>query len=567
MSDLSHSSHLAAGPRTVHAPRGTQLSCANWQIEAAYRMIQNNLDPAVAENPGELVVYGGIGKAARNWPCFDAILNSLRSLQPDETLLIQSGKPVGVFRTHAGAPRVLIANSNLVPRWATWEHFNELDRKGLMMFGQMTAGSWIYIGTQGIVQGTYETFAEAGRQHYGGDLAGRWVLTAGLGGMGGAQPLAASFAGACSLNIECQASRIEFRLRTKYLDKQARDLDEALALIQQHTARKEAVSIGLLGNAAEIVPELVRRAQAGGPRPDIVTDQTSAHDLIYGYLPVGWTVEQWQAAQKDPAQHARLKQAAGESCAQHVRAMLDFHAMGVPTVDYGNNLRQVAQDFGVGNAFDYPGFVPAYIRPLFCRGVGPFRWVALSGDPEDIRKTDAKMKELFPKNAHLHRWLDMAQARISYQGLPARICWIGLGERHLAGLAFNEMVRTGELKAPIVIGRDHLDSGSVASPNRETEAMQDGSDAVSDWPLLNALLNTASGASWVSLHHGGGVGMGYSQHAGVVMVCDGTAEAAAKIERVLWNDPATGVMRHADAGYAEAVDCARAHQLNLPMLG
>ena len=567
MSDLSQTTHLHAGPRPVRAPQGVQLSCANWQIEAAYRMIQNNLDPAVAENPDALVVYGGIGKAARNWPAFEAILDSLRKLQPDETLLIQSGKPVGIFRTHAGAPRVLIANSNLVPRWATWEHFNDLDRKGLMMFGQMTAGSWIYIGTQGIVQGTYETFAEAGRQHYGGELAGRWVLTAGLGGMGGAQPLAASFAGACSLNIECQPSRIAFRLRTRYLDKQAKDLDEALALIAHHTARKEAVSIGLVGNAAEIVPELARRAKAGGPRPDIVTDQTSAHDLIYGYLPRGWTVEQWQAAQKDPAQHERLKQAAGESCAEHVRAMLEFHAMGVPTVDYGNNLRQVAQDFGVANAFDYPGFVPAYIRPLFCRGVGPFRWVALSGDPQDIARTDARMKELFPQNRHLHRWLDMAQARISYQGLPARICWIGLGERHLAGLAFNEMVRSGELKAPIVIGRDHLDSGSVASPNRETEAMRDGSDAVSDWPLLNALLNTASGASWVSLHHGGGVGMGYSQHAGVVMVCDGTPEAAQRIERVLWNDPATGVMRHADAGYEEAIACARAHHLNLPMLG
>jgi urocanate hydratase len=567
MPDLSQGSFLAAGPRPVRAPRGTQLSCANWPIEAAYRMIQNNLDPAVAENPDQLVVYGGIGKAARHWPAFEAILDSLRKLEPDETLLIQSGKPVGVFRTHAGAPRVLIANSNLVPRWATWEHFNELDRKGLMMFGQMTAGSWIYIGTQGIVQGTYETFAEAGRQHYGGDLAGRWVLTAGLGGMGGAQPLAAAFAGACSLCIECQPSRIEFRLRTKYLDRQARDLDEALALLQQCTQRKEAVSIGLLGNAAEIVPELARRAQAGGLRPDLVTDQTSAHDLINGYLPLGWTVEQWQAAQKDASQHARLKKAAGESCAAHVRAMLQFHRMGVPVVDYGNNLRQVALDFGVADAFDYPGFVPAYIRPLFCRGVGPFRWVALSGDPEDIRRTDAKLKQLFPRNVHLHRWLDMAGERIAFQGLPARICWIGLGERHLAGLAFNEMVKTGELKAPIVIGRDHLDSGSVASPNRETEAMRDGSDAVSDWPMLNALLNTASGASWVSLHHGGGVGMGYSQHAGVVMVCDGSEDAADKIRRVLWNDPATGVMRHADAGYDEAIACAREHGLKLPMVG
>ncbi|HVZ44353.1 MAG TPA: urocanate hydratase [Ramlibacter sp.] len=566
MSDLSHASHLSSGPRPVHAPRGARPSCANWQIEAAYRMIQNNLDPAVAERPDELVVYGGIGRAARNWPAFDAILATLERLKPDETLLIQSGKPVGVFRTHEGAPRVLLANSNLVPKWATWEHFNELDRKGLMMFGQMTAGSWIYIGTQGIVQGTYETFAEAGRQHYGGDLAGRWVLTAGLGGMGGAQPLAASFAGACSLNIECDASHIEFRLRTKYLDRQARDLDEALAMIAHHTARKEAISIGLAGNAADIVPELARRAKAGSIRPDIVTDQTSAHDLIHGYLPGGWTVERWRAAQADASQHAALRQAAGESCARHVRAMLEFHAMGVPTVDYGNNLRQVAHDFGVANAFDYPGFVPAYIRPLFCRGVGPFRWVALSGDPQDIRGTDAKMKELFPANRHLHRWLDMAGSRIQFQGLPARICWIGLGERHLAGLAFNDMVKSGELKAPIVIGRDHLDSGSVASPNRETEAMKDGTDAVSDWPLLNALLNTASGASWVSFHHGGGVGMGYSQHAGVVMVCDGTAQSAEKIRRVLWNDPATGVMRHADAGYEAAIECAREHGLDLPML-
>jgi urocanate hydratase len=551
--------------RPVRAPRGTTLTCANWQIEAAWRMIQNNLDPEVAENPDELVVYGGIGKAARNWSCFDAILESLRKLKEDETLLVQSGKPVGVFRTHTDAPRVLIANSNLVPRWATWEHFNALDQAGLMMYGQMTAGSWIYIGSQGIVQGTYETFLEAGRQHYGGTLAGRWVLTAGLGGMGGAQPLAATFAGACSLNIECQQSSIDFRLRTRYLDKQARDLDEALSLIAHHTARHEAVSIGLCANAADVVPELAARAKAGGIRPGIVTDQTSAHDLINGYLPSGWSVEQWRQAQRDPARHAALKQAAGESCARHVRAMLEFHAMGIPTVDYGNNLRQVAQDFGVANAFDYPGFVPAYVRPLFCRGVGPFRWVALSGDPEDIRKTDTKMKELFPHNAGLHRWLDMAGERIAFQGLPARICWIGLGERHLAGLAFNEMVRTGELKGPIVVGRDHLDSGSVASPNRETEAMKDGSDAVSDWPLLNALLNTASGATWVSFHHGGGVGMGYSQHAGVVIVCDGTPEAARRIERVLWNDPATGVMRHADAGYEIAEQCAREHGLDLPM--
>ena len=556
-----------AKARPVRAPRGEQRSCANWQIEAAYRMLQNNLDPEVAENPNELVVYGGIGKAARNWPCFEGILDSLQKLKEDETLLVQSGKPVGVFKTHTNAPRVLIANSNLVPKWANWEHFNALDRAGLMMYGQMTAGSWIYIGSQGIVQGTYETFVEAGRQHFGGHLEGRWILTAGLGGMGGAQPLAASFAGACSLNIECQQSSIDFRLRTRYVDKQAADLDEALAMIAHHTQRKEAVSIALCGNAADVLPELVRRAQAGGIRTDIVTDQTSAHDIINGYLPAGWSVAQWKLAQKDSAQHAALTQAAGASCAVHVQAMLDFHAMGIPTVDYGNNLRQVAKDFGVENAFDYPGFVPAYVRPLFCQGIGPFRWVALSGDPEDIRKTDAKMKTLFPNHAGLHRWLDMAQERIAFQGLPARICWIGLGERHLAGLAFNEMVRSGELKGPIVIGRDHLDSGSVASPNRETEAMQDGSDAVSDWPLLNALLNTASGATWVSLHHGGGVGMGYSQHSGVVIVADGTAEAAQRLERVLWNDPATGVMRHADAGYALAENCAATHGLQLPMKG
>ena len=567
MSALSKSLFADSKARPVRAPRGSTLTCANWQIEAAYRMIQNNLDPEVAENPDQLVVYGGIGKAARNWACFDGILDSLRKLREDETLLVQSGKPVGVFRTHTGAPRVLIANSNLVPKWATWEHFNALDRAGLMMYGQMTAGSWIYIGSQGIVQGTYETFVEAGRQHYAGSLAGRWVLTAGLGGMGGAQPLAATFAGACSLNIECQQSSIDFRLRTRYLDKQAANLDEALALLAHHTSRKEAVSIGLCANAADVVPELARRAKAGGVRPDIVTDQTSAHDIIHGYLPSGWSVERWRQAQADPAQHAELTQAAGQSCARHVEAMLEFHHMGIPTVDYGNNLRQVAKDYGVANAFDYPGFVPAYVRPLFCRGVGPFRWVALSGDPEDIYKTDAKMKELFPDHAGLHRWLDMAQQRISFQGLPARICWIGLGERHLAGLAFNEMVRSGELKGPIVIGRDHLDSGSVASPNRETEAMKDGSDAVSDWPLLNALLNTASGATWVSLHHGGGVGMGYSQHAGVVIVCDGTPEAAQRVERVLWNDPATGVMRHADAGYDIAEQCAQEHGLNLPMKG
>ncbi len=555
-----------ATARPVRSPRGSQLSCANWQIEAAYRMLQNNLDPEVAENPDALVVYGGIGKAARNWPAFEAILDSLRTLKPDETLLVQSGKPVGVFRTHTGAPRVLIANSNLVPQWANWEHFAELDRKGLMMYGQMTAGSWIYIGTQGIVQGTYETFVEAGRQHYNGDLAGRWVLTAGLGGMGGAQPLAATFAGMCSLNIECKQSSIDFRLRTRYVDKQAANLDDALAMIAHHTARKEAISIALHGNAAELLPELVKRAKAGGLKPDMVTDQTSAHDIIHGYLPAGWTLDRWYAAQNDAAQHPALKQAAGESCAVHVRALLDFHAMGVPTVDYGNNIRQVAKDYGVANAFDYPGFVPAYIRPLFCTGTGPFRWVALSGDPEDIRKTDAKMKELFPNNKHLHRWLDMAGERIAFQGLPARICWIGLGERHLAGLAFNEMVKNGELSAPIVIGRDHLDSGSVASPNRETEAMIDGSDAVSDWPLLNALLNTASGATWVSLHHGGGVGMGYSQHSGVVICADGTDEAAEKLGRVLWNDPATGVMRHADAGYDIAKGSAAQNGLKLPML-
>ena len=552
--------------RPVRAPRGPEISCANWEIEAAYRMIQNNLDPEVAENPDELVVYGGIGKAARNWDCFEAILESLRALKPDETLLIQSGKPVGIFRTHTGAPRVLLANSNLVPKWATWEHFNELDRAGLMMYGQMTAGSWIYIGSQGIVQGTYETFVEAGRQHFNGDLAGRWILTAGLGGMGGAQPLAATFAGACSLNIECQQSSIDFRLKTKYVDKQAATVQEALDMIAYHTTRKEAVSIALCGNAAELLPQLVEIAKQGGMRPDIVTDQTSAHDIINGYLPIGWSIQDWRAAQKDPSRHAALTQAAGESCAIHVKALLAFHEMGIPTVDYGNNLRQVAKDYGVENAFDYPGFVPAYIRPLFCQGIGPFRWVALSGDPEDILKTDAKMKELFPNHKHLHRWLEMAEERISFQGLPARICWIGLGERHLAGLAFNEMVRNGELKGPIVIGRDHLDSGSVASPNRETEAMMDGSDAVSDWPLLNALLNTASGATWVSLHHGGGVGMGYSQHSGVVIVCDGTLAADEKLSRVLFNDPATGVMRHADAGYDLAKESAKLNHLQLPMM-
>ncbi|RQO63017.1 urocanate hydratase [Paucibacter sp. KBW04] len=558
---------MSAQPRVVRAPTGTTLSCKNWLSEAAYRMIQNNLDPVVAENPDALVVYGGIGKAARNWDCFEAILESLKKLEADETLLVQSGKPVGVFKTHADAPRVLIANSNLVPHWANWEHFNELDRKGLMMYGQMTAGSWIYIGTQGIVQGTYETFAEAGRQHYGGSLQGKWVLTAGLGGMGGAQPLAATFAGACSLNIECQQSRIDFRLKTRYVDEQATDLDDALARIKKYTAEGKAISIALLGNAAEILPELVKRARAGTAiKPDLVTDQTSAHDLINGYLPAGWSVEQWKAAAADPARHAELKAAAAQGCAVHVQAMLDFQAMGIPTVDYGNNIRQVALEQGVKNAFDFPGFVPAYVRPQFCEGRGPFRWVALSGDPEDIYKTDAKIKELFPHHAQVHRWLDMAKERIAFQGLPARICWLGLGERHIAGLAFNEMVKNGELKAPIVIGRDHLDSGSVASPNRETESMQDGSDAVSDWPLLNALLNTAGGATWVSLHHGGGVGMGFSQHSGVVIVADGTDAAAQRLSRVLYNDPGTGVMRHADAGYEIAKTAARERGLNMPML-
>ncbi|CAN7287996.1 urocanate hydratase [Acidovorax sp. LjRoot118] len=552
--------------RVIRAPRGTELTCKNWLIEAAYRMIQNNLDPEVAERPQDLVVYGGIGRAARNWECFDQILASLKDLNDDETLLVQSGKPVGVFKTHANAPRVLLANSNLVPKWATWEHFSELDQKGLFMYGQMTAGSWIYIGSQGIVQGTFETFVEAGRQHYGNSLAGKWILTAGLGGMGGAQPLAATLAGAVSLNIECQQSSIDFRLRTRYVDKQAKDIDDAIALIEHHTERKEAVSIALLGNAADVLPELVRRAQAGGIKPDLVTDQTSAHDLVNGYLPSGWTVPEWQAAMKDPARHAALTAAAAQSCAVHVQAMLDFQSMGVPTVDYGNNIRQVAFDQGVKNAFDFPGFVPAYIRPLFCEGKGPFRWVALSGDPEDIYKTDAKIKELFPNNTHTHRWLDMARERISFQGLPARICWLGLGERHIAGLAFNEMVKNGELKAPIVIGRDHLDTGSVASPNRETESMKDGTDAVSDWPLLNALLNTAGGATWVSLHHGGGVGMGYSQHSGMVIVADGTDAAAERLARVLVNDSGSGVMRHADAGYDLAVATAKKQGLKLPMV-
>jgi len=546
--------------RIIRSPRGPEMTAKTWAAEAALRMLMNNLDPEVAERPEDLVVYGGIGKAARDWPSFDRIVTELRNLEADQTLLVQSGKPVGVFRTHADAPRVLIANSNLVPRWATWEHFSELDRKGLMMYGQMTAGSWIYIGTQGIVQGTYETFMEAGRQHYGGDWSGKWILTAGLGGMGGAQTLAATMAGASCLAIECQRSRIEMRLRTRYLDVMAESLDEALALIEQGRKGNKPISVGLLANAADVLPEMVRR----GIRPDMVTDQTSAHDLVNGYLPAGWTVAEWE--DKRVSDPAAVTAAATKSIVDHVQAMLDFQAMGIPVTDYGNNIRQVAFDAGVEKAFDFPGFVPAYIRPLFCRGIGPFRWAALTGDPDDIRKTDAAMKTLFPDNAGLHRWLDMAGERIAFQGLPARICWIGLGDRHRAGLMFNDMVASGELSGPIVIGRDHLDSGSVASPNRETEAMMDGSDAVSDWPLLNALLNTASGASWVSLHHGGGVGMGYSQHSGVVIVADGTPEAAKRLERVLWNDPATGVMRHADAGYEIAREAARENGLNLPGL-
>jgi urocanate hydratase len=560
--DPKHLSLTPTQDRVIRATRGTKLTAKSWLTEAPLRMLMNNLDPEVAERPQDLVVYGGIGRAARNWACYDAIVAALTELNDDESLLIQSGKPVGVFKTHPDAPRVLIANSNLVPKWATWEHFNELDRKGLMMFGQMTAGSWIYIGSQGIVQGTYETFAEAGRQHYGGDLSDKWILTAGLGGMGGAQPLAATMAGASLLAIECQPSRLEMRLKTRYLDRQARDLDDALALITDACAKRRPVSVGLLGNAAEVLPEIVRRKI----RPHLVTDQTSAHDIVHGYLPAGWTLDHWRAAQGDPAQHAELTAAARRSIRTHVEAMLAFHAQGIPTVDYGNNIRQVAFDEGLADAFAFPGFVPAYVRPLFCEGRGPFRWVALSGDPEDIWKTDRKVKELFPADIHLHRWLDLAGERIAFQGLPARICWLGLGQRHQAGLAFNAMVASGELKAPIVIGRDHLDAGSVASPNRETEAMADGSDAVSDWPFLNALLNTASGATWVSIHHGGGVGMGYAQHAGVVIVCDGTAAAAKRIERVLWNDPASGVMRHADAGYARAIEVAREKGLNLPML-
>jgi urocanate hydratase len=546
--------------RTIRSPRGPELSAKSWLTEAPLRMLMNNLDPEVAERPQELVVYGGIGRAARDWDSFDHIVRALRDLEGDETLLVQSGKPVGVFRTHSDAPRVLIANSNLVPAYATWDHFNALDAQGLMMYGQMTAGSWIYIGTQGIVQGTYETFAEVGRRHYGGELSGRWILTGGLGGMGGAQPLAATMAGASMLAVECQPSRIEMRLRTRYLDRQASDLDEALAIVERSCRDKQPVSVGLLGNAAEIFPELVRR----GVRPDAVTDQTSAHDPLNGYLPAGWSLAEWEERRaRDPK---GTQEAAKRSMATQVEAMLAFWRDGVPVLDYGNNIRQMAQDMGVKDAFAFPGFVPAYIRPLFCRGIGPFRWAALSGDPEDIARTDAKVKELIPDDPHLHNWLDMAADRIAFQGLPARICWVGLGQRHRLGLAFNALVASGELKCPIVIGRDHLDSGSVASPNRETEAMKDGSDAVSDWPLLNALLNCASGATWVSLHHGGGVGMGYSQHAGMVIVCDGTADAARRVEQVLWNDPAMGVMRHADAGYEEAIACAREHRLKLPSL-
>ncbi len=546
--------------RVIRAAHGTQLSAKSWLTEAPLRMLMNNLDPEVAEKPHELVVYGGIGRAARDWESYDRMVAALRALEADETLCVQSGKPVGVFRTHADAPRVLIANSNLVPHWATLDHFNELDRKGLMMYGQMTAGSWIYIGSQGIVQGTYETFAELLRRHYGGSLAGKWILTAGLGGMGGAQPLAATMAGASLLAIECQPSRIEMRLKTGYLDAQAKDLDEALAMMDRAGREQKPVSIALLGNAAEMLPELVRR----GVKPDAVTDQTSAHNPINGYLPAGWTLAEWDARRADDPKG--VERAAKQSMAAHVRAMLAFWRAGVPTFDYGNNIRQMAKEAGVADAFDFPGFVPAYVRPLFCRGIGPFRWAALSGDPQDIFRTDAKVKELMPNEAHLHQWLDMAKARIKFQGLPARICWVGLGDRHRLGLAFNQMVASGELKAPIVIGRDHLDSGSVASPNRETEGMKDGSDAVSDWPLLNALLNCASGATWVSFHHGGGVGIGFSQHAGMVVVCDGTPEAARRIERVLWNDPASGVMRHADAGYEDAIACAREHRLKLPSL-
>jgi urocanate hydratase len=541
--------------RSIRSATGTILSAKSWLTEAPLRMLMNNLDPGVAERPEELVVYGGIGRAARNWEAYDKIVASLRALEDDETLLVQSGKPVGIFRTHRDAPRVLIANSNIVPHWGTWDHFNELDKKGLMMYGQMTAGSWIYIGTQGIVQGTYETFAEVGRKHYGGDLKGKWFLTAGLGGMGGAQPLAATMAGASMIAIECQPSRIDMRLRTRYLDTQAATVDEAIEMIKRSP---KPISVGVLGNAAEILPDMVKR----GLKPDAVTDQTSAHDPVNGYLPIAWTMAEWE--EKRVSNPQAVKAASMASMKIHVQAMLDFQKMGVPTLDYGNNIRQMALEMGLKEAFDFPGFVPAYIRPLFCRGIGPFRWAALSGNPEDIYKTDQRVKELIPDDKHLHNWLDMARERIAFQGLPARICWVGLGQRHRLGLAFNEMVKTGELEAPIVIGRDHLDSGSVASPNRETEAMLDGSDTVSDWPLLNALLNTASGATWVSIHHGGGVGIGYSQHSGMVVVADGTDDAARRLERVLWNDPATGVMRHADAGYQIAKDCAREQGLKLP---
>ena len=551
-------SRQLANARTVIAPTGPERSARSWQTEAPLRMLMNNLHPEVAEDPQNLVVYGGLGRAARSWEDFDRIVASLRELGDDETLLVQSGRPAGIFRTHPDAPRVLIANSNLVPRWATWEHFSELDRRGLAMYGQMTAGSWIYIGSQGIVQGTYETFAEAGRQHYGGDLAGRWVLTSGLGGMGGAQPLAAAFAGAACLAVECDRERIESRLRTRYLDAQTSDLDEALGMVTRWTERRQARSVGLVGNAAEVFPEILRR----GIRPDLVTDQTSAHDPANGYLPAGWTLGEWRSRRETAPDEVAA--AARASIRGHVEAMLGFWRQGVPTIDYGNNIRQVAKEEGLRDAFSFPGFVPAYIRPLFCIGKGPFRWCALSGDPEDIHRTDRKVRELFPEETGLQRWLDMASERISFQGLPARICWLGLGQRHLAGLAFNEMVRSGELRAPVVIGRDHLDAGSVASPNRETEAMRDGSDAVSDWPFLNALLNCASGATWVSIHHGGGVGMGFSQHAGMVICCDGSPEADRRIERVLWNDPASGVMRHADAGYEDAIECAREHGLRLP---
>ena len=556
MNNLRKDSNLV-----IKAPQGTKLNAKSWLTEAPLRMLMNNLDPEVAENPAELVVYGGIGRAARNWLCYDEIVKQLKTLEDDETLLVQSGKPVGVFKTHSDAPRVLIANSNLVPEWANWKHFNELDRKGLMMYGQMTAGSWIYIGSQGIVQGTYETFVEAGRQHFAGNTKGKWILTGGLGGMGGAQPLAATMAGYSMIAVECDETRIDFRLRTGYVDMKARSIDEALKMLKEATDNGDVVSIGLLGNAADVFPELCQL----GVKPDLVTDQTSAHDPVNGYLPQGWTVQQWREQSKSNPE--RVAKAARKSMAVQVRAMLEFHASGIPTVDYGNNIRQEAFNEGVNNAFDFPGFVPAYIRPLFCRGVGPFRWAALSGDPEDIFKTDQKVKELIPDDPHLHNWLDMARERINFQGLPARICWVGLGLRHKLGLAFNEMVRTGELKAPVVIGRDHLDSGSVSSPNRETESMADGSDAVSDWPLLNAMLNVAGGATWVSLHHGGGVGMGYSQHSGIVICCDGSEEADKRIARVLWNDPATGVMRHADAGYDIAIQCAKENELNLPMIG